>query len=119
MLKENEVYSIDQLKNLFGGNMQSSMPIKNGKVTHCKFNPKINPKFPNEVWIEIGPIRKKGANYLANTNTKIPVFEKLKANKWKYIGKASFVKKSTPSYLKCINTKPPRDEVQIVLEIRF
>lgn len=115
MLKKNHVYSSKYLLENFGGNIQASMPIVNGAVPYCKFDPKINHKFPTEVWIEVGPIRKKGTELMLETDKKIPVFQKLATNQWKYLGEAVVSDLTTPKKLQQLNKAPPRDKIQKIL----
>ena len=119
MLKKNKNYTIPRLVKIFGGSAQSSMPFVKGKVPYCKFNPKINPEFPNTAWIEEGPIRKRGAEFLIKCNTKIPVFKKIGINKWAFIGNAWVSDGTTLKGLKKINKNPPRNKVQIILKFNF
>lgn len=95
------------------------MPFVNGKVPYCKFNPKLNPGFPNKAWIEIGPIRKKGANFLIKSKYKIPVFQKEGNNNWKFVGFAKISDATNLRELANINKKPPRAKVQIILKLNF
>lgn len=119
MLLKNKEYRITDLLHIFGGNAQSSMPLVNGKVPYCKFNPKLNPNFPSNAWIEVGPIRKKGAVYLIKCKMKIPVFQKKAPNIWKYIGKAKISNITTFDELNIINKNPPRNKVQLILKFNF
>jgi len=119
MLTKNKIYTTNDLIAIFGGNVQSSMPFVSGEVIYCKFNPKINPDFPNKAWIEVGPRRRKGALYLAQCNKRIPVFEKVHVNGWKYLGKALISDVTNEFELKKINKSPPRDKIQIILKFKF
>lgn len=119
MLKKNNSYTIPQLIDIFGGNAQSSMPFVNGKVPYCKFNPKINPEFPNTAWIEEGPMRKKGAYYLINNASKTPVFKKEGINNWVFQGYAFISDGTSSKKLNMINKNPPRNQVQIILKFDF
>ncbi len=119
MFEKNKIYSTKKLKDHFGGNVQSSMPIKGDQVLYCKFDPKINPNFPKEAWIEVGPIRKKGAELLIKQKNKIPVFKKLDANQWEYLGKAAISDGTSSSKLRSINKTPPRHPVQKILNFIF
>lgn len=118
-LEKYGIYSTIELLKTFGGNIQSSMPIKNGVVLYCKFNPKINPNFPDEAWIEEGPIRKGAASYLGTCDSAIPIFKKIKTNNWQYLGKAKITDISDEKKIKQINKNPPRDLVQIILKLNF
>lgn len=119
MLKKNKSYSTFQLLKMFGGSAQPSMPFVNGKVPYCKFNPKINPNFPDEAWIEEGPMRRKGAEFLSACKIKIPVFKKEKTNTWTFIGFAIISNVTTIKKLSFINKNPPRNKVQIILKFEF
>lgn len=119
MLKKNKSYTIPQLVNMFGGNAQPSMPFVNGKIPYCKFDPKINPEFPKVAWIEEGPIRKKGAEFLISCKHKVPVFKKERSNKWVFLGYASISNGTTTKKISHINKKPPRNKVQIILKFTF
>lgn len=118
-LIKGKIYSSKDLFKTFGGNIQSSMPFVNKKVPYCKFSKKINPQFPDEAWIEIGPMRKKGVEYLTNCKSSIPVFEKVKTNSWKYLGKASISEISDKNRIKIINDKPPRQKIQSIIKFNF
>ncbi|MGQ3888466.1 hypothetical protein ACQUW5_05470 [Legionella sp. CNM-1927-20] len=119
MLRENTIYTSTELLKLFGGNLQSSMPLVKGRVLYCKFNPRINPNFPEEAWIEEGPYRKKSAHYLINCNLEVPIFKKIKSNNWQYVGKATISDSSDTNRIKNINVSPPRNPVQIILKLHF
>jgi hypothetical protein len=119
MLKKNKIYSIPQLVKIFGGGAQPSMPFVNGKVPYCKFNPKINPEFPHTAWIEEGPLRRKGAEFLSTCKIKIPVFKKEATNKWIFLGYALISNGTTIKRLSAINKNPPRNKVQIILKFKF
>lgn len=119
MLKKNKFYTIPQLVKIFGGGAQPSMPFVKGKVPYCKFNPKINPEFPNTAWIEEGPIRKKGAEFLIKCRTKIPIFKKEKVNKWIFLGYALISNGTTSKKLNKINKNPPRNKIQTILKFNF
>ena len=119
MLKKNKSYTIPQIIKIFGGSAQPSMPFVNDKVPYCKFDPKINPEFPDNAWIELGPMRKKGAEFLIQCGYKIPVFKKEGTNKWKFMGYAKILNGTTKKTLKLINKSPPRNKVQIILKFNF
>lgn len=119
MLKKNKSYTIPQIIKIFGGSAQPSMPFVNGTVPYCKFNPKINPEFPNTAWIEEGPFRKKGANFLIKCDSKIPIFKKEETNKWIFLGYAFISNGTTLKKLNTINKNPPRNKVQIILKFNF
>lgn len=119
MLKKNSIYSSKDLLGKFGGSIQPSMPIVGGKVPYCKFDPKINRNFPAEAWIEIGPMRKKGAELMIGSEIKIPVFEKIAIGQWKYLGEAKVTDVSTSKRLAKINQDPPREKVQKILKLKF
>lgn len=119
MLKKNKIYSIPQIVKIFGGSAQQSMPFVKGKVPYCKFNPKINPELPKSAWIEEGPIRKKGAEFLISCKHKVPVFKKERSNIWFFLGYASISNGTTTKKLSRINKKPPRNKVQIILKFTF
>ncbi len=119
MLKKNMVYTTRQIKTKFGGSIVPSMPFVNGTVPYCKFNPQINKQFPKEAWIEVGPLRLKGAIYLIQSSKKIPVFEKVSGGKWIYLGKASVTDGTTSKRLNQINQNPPRGIVQKILILTF
>lgn len=118
-LIKNNVYTVSNLITMYGGNPQCSMPFVNKSVRYCKFNPKINGRFPNEVWIEEGPIRERGAEYLINCSKAIPVFKKLAVNAWEYLGEAYFKDITTQSKLDIINANPPRDNIKFILQLEF
>jgi hypothetical protein len=119
MLIKNKCYTTRELLAMFGGNIQSSMPFVNGQVLYCKFDPRINPKFPKEAWIEIGPIRKKAAEYLIRSGVNLPLFKKIKSNQWEYLGKAWISDGSEKAALQGINKNPPRNKVQKILKFTF
>ena len=118
-LSKNKIYSTTFFKQNYGGNVQCSMPIVNGTVPYCKFDPKINWNFPNEAWIEDGPIRYKSAMILAEQTNPIPVFKKIERNKWAYIGLASVHIRRSERYKDQLNIKPPRNKIQIILVFNF
>lgn len=95
------------------------MPLICGKVLYCKFNKKINHDFPRTAWIEIGPLRKKGAIYLTKCKLQIPVFEKIKSNQWKYLGKALISDATNQKELDRLNKNPPREKIQMILRFKF
>ena len=119
MFEKNKIYSTKKLKDHFGGNIQSSMPIKNGNVLYCKFDSKIYPEFPDEAWIEVGPLRKKAAEIIIRQKISIPVFKKKSTNQWEYLGKASITNGTNNTKLNYINKSPPRSSVQIILKFNF
>jgi hypothetical protein len=110
MFKKDQIYSTNEIVNEWGGNVNYSMPLVNGAVPYCKFKPKLNPNFilKNEIWVEQGPMREKGANILLSSATKIPVFEKIKTGSWRYKGKFVFKKINDKKRLNQINKNPPR-----------
>ncbi|MBX9585744.1 MAG: hypothetical protein K2X50_00655 [Gammaproteobacteria bacterium] len=115
-LIKNKIYTSQYLKDMYGGNFRCSMPLVNGIVEYCKFDPKINLNFPAEAWIEVGPLRRKSAVSLLRSKIKIPIFEKISTNQWKFIGKARISDGTTNEALKYINKNPPREEVQFILK---
>lgn len=121
-LRIGTIFSSNDLLQRFGGNIRPSMPIINGVVPYCKFDPKVNPSFlvdPREAWIEVGPGRKKGAEMLINSGEKIPVFEKVTTGCWRYLGNAKIQDVTTSQKLNLINRNPPRDPVQKILKFVF
>lgn len=118
-LTKNSTYSSSELIKIFGGNIQSSMPLTKGIVLYCKFNPKINPNFPQEAWIEEGPYRKRAACYLINCQQEIPIFKKIKPNNWQYIGHAIISEDYDINRIKNINKSPPRAPIQTILKLTF
>ncbi len=119
MFKINEIYTSKQLIKEFGGNIRASMPFVKGKVPYCKFNPKINPEFPDKAWIEVGPRRRKGAEYLIDCHLRIPVFEKVKTNHWKFLGEAFITDITRLNEVRKINSNPPRDKIQLIIKFTY
>lgn len=69
-----------------GGNPQSYLPQKAGRILCGKFDPSKNMQAPIEIDVGDKPKVIEGARILAQTRSSIPVFLKRKSGGWEFVG---------------------------------
>jgi hypothetical protein len=79
-------YTRRQISNALGGSLQSYLPFKNGRVVCICLTKDLNPEAPKTILVGNGPIVKQVAEKLCSQHDPIPVFIKIKPNKWQYVG---------------------------------
>lgn len=84
--KLGQSYSRLQIHDGVGGELQSYLPEKHGKIVCGCFKMSGNPQAPREILPGDPPIVMRKARKLCEQSDPIPVFIKRKVNKWEYVG---------------------------------
>lgn len=86
MFEKGCLYTRDEIHELVGGGVQPFLPEKNGKVVAGCFCPEQNPNAPLEIDVEEGSRRQMSALRAASQPDAFPVFLKVEAKAWRYVG---------------------------------
>lgn len=84
--EKGRTYTRDEIHAVLGGDKQSYLPRKNGRVVCGAFSPLLNPDAPKIVLPGSGPGIEGSAEQLATQPEAIPVFIKRRTNQWEYVG---------------------------------
>ncbi|MFZ6864130.1 hypothetical protein ACO0K7_15970 [Undibacterium sp. Ji67W] len=86
MFEMNKSYSREDIHNACGGDIQSFLPIKNGKVVAACIRPERNLLAPDVIICNNGSAARAAGKTLAKQAEAIPVFIKLDSELFKYVG---------------------------------
>jgi hypothetical protein len=92
MFKLQSLYTRKQIHKLIGGDLQSYLPHRGGRVVCGCFKTDNNPNAPKEILVGDRVNVVKYARVFAGQVEPIPVFIKQTVNQWKYIGNYQAVK---------------------------
>ncbi|MEW5857739.1 MAG: hypothetical protein AB1861_10220 [Cyanobacteriota bacterium] len=81
-----KTYTRYQIHSALGGELQTYLPQRAGKIVCGCFKPTLDSKAPDEVLVEDSPKVKQKAEMLCQQGSAIPVFLKLHRARWKYMG---------------------------------
>jgi len=79
-------YSRLDLHQILGGDLQSYLPHKEGKILYGAFTHDDNPQAPDVVLVGQGPGIEAAAELFLAQAQPVPVFVKRDANQWEYCG---------------------------------
>jgi hypothetical protein len=79
-------YTRRQISDQVGGDLQSYLPLKDGRVVCASLRSDLNPDEPKIILVGNKPKVKYSAELLCNQSSPIPLFIKRDKNKWEYIG---------------------------------
>ncbi|TDR76467.1 hypothetical protein [Paludibacterium purpuratum] len=86
MFEKGKSYSREEIHLVVGGNKQSYLPRKNGKVVAACLRQDLNPEAPAVILCGANPPERAAAGQLARQDGAIPVFIKESTTTWKYQG---------------------------------
>lgn len=84
--KRGSTYTRNEIHDVLGGDKQSYLPRKSGRVVCGAFSPRLNPDAPDVVLPGFGPGIEGSAERLAVQSEAIPIFLKRQSNAWEYVG---------------------------------
>lgn len=85
--REGHLYSCKDMGRMHGGNLQSTLPVKEGEVTLIRFKRVMNPDGPEIMDHGDGPTAPKKIEALRATGGLLPVYEYRSAGAWRYLGR--------------------------------
>ncbi|MFZ6747717.1 hypothetical protein [Undibacterium sp. Ren11W] len=86
MFEINKNYSREDIYSVCGGDKQAFLPIRNGKVVAACIRPELNPLAPDVIVCNNGASARAAGKTLAKQVEAIPVFIKLDAELFRYVG---------------------------------
>jgi hypothetical protein len=113
-----QTYTRREIAEQLGGDWQSYLPHKNGRVVCGCFTLEMNPAAPDTVLVGNGPNVVKLAQMLNGQVEPIPVFLKQQSNAWKYVGEYSAEYVTDPAQVKPLAKAAGRSNVVGVLFLR-
>jgi hypothetical protein len=84
--KKGQFYAHNEINDVFGGNPNTYLRLRAGRITCGCFNVALNPNAPIEILVGIGPQIERSAEILIKQEGAIPVFVKRGVNQWQYQG---------------------------------
>jgi hypothetical protein len=116
-------YKRDDIYAQLGGEKETYLPQKNGKIVCGCFNPKENPQAPYIILVRSGEKIEKKAQILSKQEGCIPVFVKQETNQWEYKGNFICIRYSTePAEIECVGAKKisnrDREDITGILYMR-
>lgn len=86
--KKSHEYPLEEISSALGGEPQSYLPQRGGKIVCARFTQKMNPDAPSEVLVGDLPRVRRKAELMAEQKGPIPVFIKSDAARpaWRYLG---------------------------------
>src|ERR1700759_364452 len=82
--KEGETYTRRQISDQLGGELQTYLPAKSGRVVALCFTNTLN--LSNVILVGLGPTIRARAEMLIDQGGSVPLFRKVKSNEWRYDG---------------------------------
>lgn len=79
-------YTRDQIHDQLGGELVTYLPQKRGEIVCGCFTQDLGPLIPAEVLVGTGPEVQEKARLLRDQKGAIPIFCKLGAGEWEYLG---------------------------------
>lgn len=86
-LVRGSVYTLREIAATLGGETQSYLPQRDGRIVCGRFTPEMNNRLPYEVLVGDLPRVRQKAELLARQVEPIPVFIKQGANRWRFHGR--------------------------------
>jgi len=83
---EGQCYTRQQIHDLLGGDMQSFLPHKDGRIVCACLTSDLNQDAPSKVLVGDGLKVKGSAEILASQKEAVPVFLKTEAKRWEFVG---------------------------------
>ena len=86
MFELGQFYKRQQIHDKLGGSIQSYLPTVKKEVVCACLTKRLNPDAPNIILVGNRPFVKQSAEFLCSLKNPIPVFIKIKTNRWQYVG---------------------------------
>jgi hypothetical protein len=86
MFEQGKEYTREDIHVICGGNKQSHLPTKNGKVVAACLRPDLNPQAPDVIICNSGAAARAAGRTLAHQAEAIPVFIELTTDRLRYVG---------------------------------
>ena len=86
MFEQGKNYSREDIHVICGGNKQSFLPAKNGKIVAACLRPDLNPQAPDVIICNSGAAARAAGRTLAHQTEAIPVFIEQSADQLRYVG---------------------------------
>lgn len=113
-----QTYTRREIAERLGGDWQSYLPHKNGRVVCGCFTPEMNPDAPDTVLVGDGPNVVESAQMLGAQVEPIPIFLKQQPNAWAYLGEYSAKYITNPAQVETLARAAGRLGVAGVLLLR-
>ena len=99
--KKGQEYTLDRISSVLGGEPQSYLPQRGGRIVCGRFSLKMNPDAPKTILVGDLPQVRRKAELVAEQKEPIPVFIKEQAARavWRYHGLMCCVSFNTDSTL--------------------
>jgi hypothetical protein len=81
-----QFYDRQQIHEMFGGNTQSALPFAGGKAVAGCYDPKMNPKAPEEILVGVGRFKQHYSKHAAENNLILPIFLKRANREYEFVG---------------------------------
>lgn len=114
-------YTRDDINAQLGGEKETYLPQKNGKIVCGCFNPDLNPQAPYIIFVGIGEKIEEKAQILSKQQDCIPVFVKQESSKWEYKGNFKCIRYSIEkSEIDCVGAKKisNREDITAIVYMR-
>ena len=95
MFRKNYFYTRPEIYKQLGGGIQPYLPTVKNKVVCACLTKRLNPCAPNIILVGVKPRVKKSAELLCMQKEVIPVFIKIRVNKWQYQGQYKVIDYTT------------------------
>lgn len=113
-------YTRDEIHNQLGGEKETYLPQKNGKIVCGCFNPDLNPQAPCIILVGNGSRIIEKAQILSKQESCIPVFVKLESGKWEYKGNFICIRYSTEqAEIDCVGAKKISNREDIITGVMY
>lgn len=86
MFEMNKNYDREYIHTICGGNKQSFLPVKNGKVVAACLRQDLNPHAPDVIVCNSGAAARAAGKTLAKQAEPFPVFVKTDSDSYRYLG---------------------------------
>jgi hypothetical protein len=93
--KRGRRYSRAEIFKMFGGNMQSALPFKDGEAVAGCYDPKMNPDAPEVILVGVGVYKEYYSQRAAEQRTMLPIFLKRANAEYEFVGYYRAVRYST------------------------
>lgn len=111
-----KTYTRHQIHIVLGGEIQSYLPQRGGRIVCGCFKPSLDPEAPCEVMVGDAPKVKEKAERLSQQGGTIPVFLKIDSRRWEYRGHFRVKEYSTsPGEIRRKKQETGRDYLAAVL----
>lgn len=86
MFEKNKIYTREYIHTACGGNKQSFLPTKNGKVVAACLRTDLNPQAPDIIICSSSASARAAGKTLAAQGDAIPVFIKMETDAFRFVG---------------------------------